>query len=287
MNISRKLRAVKAFSQKNHVLDKERVVSHYMDKQISGTQVLSRASTLLKLVSKHSPDGISSSEIAKEAQLTRPTTHRLLTSLAGEGFLDFDSTSAKWHLGPELFLLGNLAAKRYDITEIARPIVREIADLTGESSFLSARRGNETVCILREEGAFPIRSFVLYEGVRFPLGIASAGLAILSFMSDTEIGAYLKSSEKLSEVWGVEHGNEQIVSRISLTRSRGFALNPGLILQGSWGIGAAVFDAAGVPQWSLSITGIESRFTGSRLNQMGNLLVHKAHQLTSLINGPR
>lgn len=271
--------------EKNHLSDKERVLSHYMDKNNSGTQVVTRASTLLKLVSEHSPEGISSSALAKEADLTRPTTHRLLSSLAKEGFLDFDSKKAKWHLGPELFLLGNLAAKRYDITEIARPIVREIADLTGESSFLSARRGNETVCILREEGAFPIRSFVLYEGVRFPLGVASAGLAILSFMPESELHSYLKQQTHLETEWGKAHNFEEIHKRVIQTRERGFALNPGLIVEGSWGIGAAVFDPAGKPAWALSVTGIESRFKPDRQKQIGETLVQKAHTLSQLVQG--
>lgn len=256
-----------------------------MDKNISGTQVITRASTLLKLVSEHSQNGISSSELAKEAQLTRPTAHRLLSSLAREGFLDFDSKNAKWHLGPELFVLGNLAAKRYDITEIARPIVREIADLTGESSFLSARRGNETVCILREEGAFPIRSFVLYEGVRFPLGVASAGLAILSFIPETELHSYLKLQTNLEKEWGPTHSAEELNKRVLQTRERGFALNAGLIVEGSWGIGAAVFDPTGKPAWALSVTGIESRFKPERQAQVGELLVQKAHTLSQLLKG--
>ena len=60
------------------------------------------------------------------------------------------------------------------------PQDRRLAVRTEESAFLSVRRGDETVCLIREDGAFPIRSFVLSEGVRFPLGVASAGLAILA-----------------------------------------------------------------------------------------------------------
>ena len=251
----------------------------------SGTQVITRASVLLKLVSEHSPAGISSSELAKLAKLTRPTTYRLLNSLASEGFLDFGPTDSRWHLGPEIFLLGSLAAKRYDITELARPIVQEIAALTGESSFLSARRGNETVCILREEGAFPIRSFVLYEGVRFPLGVASAGLAILSFLPEKEVAHYLRNQDTFDEAWGASHLQEQIQARIATTRQAGYAVNPGLIVEGSWGIGAAVFDSSGKPAWALSVTGIEPRFTQEKQVQIGKILIHKSHQLSQLVQG--
>jgi len=117
---------------------------------------------------------------------------------------------------------------------------------------------------LREEGSFPVRSFVLYEGVRFPLGVASAGLAILSFLPDGDVDAYLRWAARLETAWGESHSAAGIWDRISLTRERGFAVNPGLIVEDSWGMGAAVFDAKGRPAYALNITGIESRFSDAR-----------------------
>ncbi|MGN6126876.1 MAG: IclR family transcriptional regulator, partial [Humibacter sp.] len=148
-----------------------------------GAQVVSRVSRVLRVVSEH-PRGVSATAVAHAAGLTRPTAHRLLASLAAEGFVDHDPGTARWFLGPELYLLGAVAANRFDVTDAARESVRALAGETGESAFLSVRRGAETVCLVREEGSFPIRSFVLYEGARFPLGVASAGLAVLSYLPD-------------------------------------------------------------------------------------------------------
>lgn len=245
---------------------------------VRGAQVVSRVSRILKVVSEH-PGGASSSAVASATGLTRPTAHRLLASLAAEGFLDHDAKQARWHLGPELFLLGSLAAERYDIAALARESVRILAHETGESAFLSVRRGFETVCLLREEGSFPVRSFVLTEGVRFPLGVASAGLAILAFSTDQEVDDYLARAD-LVERWGAAHAPGPVRERIRETRERGYAVNPALILEGSWGMGAAVFDAAGNPAWALSLTGIESRFRPERQAFLGGLLLEQAHELS-------
>lgn len=175
--------------------------------------------------------------------------------------------------------MGSVAAERYDITELARDHVRALAEDTGESAFLSARRGDETVCILRQDGNFPIRSFVLYEGKRFPLGVASAGLAILSFLPQDATERYVARAG-LEEQYGPEHAPDLIRQRVEATRSAGYATNPGLIVRGSWGMGAAVFDAAGQPAWALSITGIESRFSPERRPELGRLLLHHAHALS-------
>ncbi|MEW9870771.1 IclR family transcriptional regulator [Arthrobacter sp. HS15c] len=253
-----------------------------MTETFPGAQVVSRIGQVLRAVSGAMPRGIGTTEVARATALARPTAHRLLASLAAEGFLDHDSKAGRWHLGPELYLMGSVAAERYDITELAREHVSALAEETGESAFLSARRGDETVCVLRRDGSFPIRSFVLYEGKRFPLGVASAGLAILSFLPHDTAERYLIRAD-LEKHYGPEHAPDRLRQRIQETRDAGYATNPGLIVQGSWGMGAAVFDGAGQPAWALSITGIESRFSTDRRPLLGRLLLRHAHALSEQI----
>lgn len=245
---------------------------------IPGTQVVSRAAAVLRAVSAAMPRGLGTSAVATTTGLSRPTAHRLLASLAAEGFLDHDTPSGRWVPGPELYLLGAVAAERYDVTSTARPIVRALAEATGESAFLSARRGDETVCLLREDGAFPIRSHVLHEGIRFPLGVASAGLAILAFLPDAVVERYLASADL--SAFGTAHDPARVREHVAATRAAGYAINPGLLVEGSWGMGAAVFDTSGQPAWALSLTGIEARFSSQRRPELGRALLEHAHRLT-------
>ena len=250
---------------------------------VAGAQSIARAARLLRLVTGAGGEGAGVSDLAREAELTRPTTHRLLAALRHEGLVDQDDRTGRWMPGPELYLMGAAAASRYDITGIARDIVRSLAVRTEESAFLSVRRGDETVCLLREEGSFPIRSFVLAEGVRFPLGIASAGLAILAFLPPHDVDAYLSRHPELHRRWGVAHGEKRLRARLRETQARGYALNPGLIVEGSFGVGAAVFDRDGQPQWALSLTGVQFRFGPDRLADLGRTLLAHAHQLTTRV----
>ena len=249
-----------------------------------GPQVVARVGTVLRAVGGFEPQGASTTEVARRAGLPRPTVHRLLSSLLAEGLVDRDSATGLWSVGPELYLLGSIAATRYDISHYARDIVDDIARTTGESAFLSARRGDETVCLLSVEGSFPLRSHVLHEGIRFPLGVASAGLAILSHLPDREVDAYFRHA-LLEGTWGMDHSEAAIRTRIASTRQTGFAVNPALIIEGSWGIGAAVFDTSGAPGWALSVTGVETRFRPERHAELGAVLIEQAHALSTLIRG--
>ncbi|WP_309649730.1 IclR family transcriptional regulator [Nocardioides sp.] len=250
------------------------------------TDVVGRVGAVLRAVSAHEPSGATTSTLARECGLARPTVHRLLTSLLAEGLVDRDPGTGRWQLGPELFFLGSAAGSRYDVTAIAQPHVRRLAVATGESAFLSARRGDETICLLREDGSFPIRSHVLVEGIRFPLGVASAGMAVLAFLPDPEIDDFLGRVD-LTPAHGPDHAPHAVRRRVAETRASGWALNPGLIVEGSWGMGAAVFDADEQPAWALSLTGIERRFDEGRRRELGSLLLHEAHELSRSLRRPR
>lgn len=241
--------------------------------------VVARVAALLGAVGVAEPTGASTTELGRATELARPTAHRLLTSLAEVGLIDRDATSGRWLLGPEMYLLGAVAANRYDVTDKAREVVTRLSAETGESAFFSARRGDETVCLLSVEGSFPLRSHVLREGIRFPLGVASAGLAILSHLPAGEVDDYF-SRALPAAAWGGDHTEESIRTRIEATRLTGYAVNPALIVEGSWGIAAAVFDRNGRPGWALSLTGVETRFRADRRHELGTLLLEAAHQLS-------
>ncbi|MEV0087193.1 IclR family transcriptional regulator [Saccharopolyspora sp. NPDC050642] len=249
----------------------------------ANAHLIGRVGSVLRALSAANEAGAATSDLARATDLPRPTVHRLLSSLAEEGFVDRDRRTGRWFLGPELYLLGQTAGTRYDVTHHARASVHRLAAKTGESAFFSALRGEETVCLLREDGDFPIRSFVLYEGARFPLGVVSAGLVLLSFFGDAEIEAYLERTD-LTGRWGEKHSPEAVRTRIARTRRDGYAVNPGLVVEGSWGMAAAVFDRAGQPAWALTLTGIETRFRPERQPELGALLLHEAHALTRTLD---
>lgn len=247
--------------------------------QSPGANVVARVGAMLRAVAAAEPAGASTTELGKEAGLARPTAHRLLVSLAEEHLVARDPKSGRWSLGPELYLLGVGAAYRYDVTDQARAVITRLARETGESAFFSARRGDETVCVLSEEGSFPLRSHVLHVGIRFPLGVASAGLTILSHLPDRDVDGYFSRVQPESG-WGPAHSESAIRARIAAARHTGYAVNPALIVEGSWGIGAAVFDRGGRPAWALSLTGVETRFKPERHHELGTLLLEQAHVLS-------
>ena len=210
-----------------------------------------------------------------------PNGTRRACQTAGGSGRDRDHRSGAWFLGPETYVLGIAASSRYDLTDDARESVRRLANKTGESAFFSVRRRDEIVVLVREDGDFPIRSHVLSESARFPLGVVSGGLAILAHLPERELNAYFARND-LATRWGPQFEEPSIRDRLAATRRVGWSVNPGHVVEGSWGMAAAVFDKNGLPSAALTLTGIDHRFRAERQPELGRDLLQEAHRLTRL-----
>jgi DNA-binding IclR family transcriptional regulator len=250
---------------------------------IAGAQVVARVAQLLKLVGERSAAGRPIAELVSMSGLTRPTVYRLLAALEATGLIEQDKESRLWHLGPEAYVLGTLAANRFNIERMANTALIRIADQTGESAFLSIPRGMECVCLHREEGTYPIRTHVLQAGDRLPLGVGSAGLAILAAMPDQKVEEAIKANRDQIKQRFPNYTPKLLHQLVAETRKAGYSVNKGLILPGSWGIAAAVLDSEGDPMATLSITGIETRLQEPRQSELGQLLVEEARRLATEI----
>lgn len=201
-----------------------------------GTRVVARVAAVLKVIRQMMSDGAGTSEIAETIGLTWPTAHRLLASLSGQGLVDRYRHSGRWLLGPEICLMGTVTAKHCDVSRTVEEHVEALAQETDESAFFSTKRGDQTVCLLRKDGSSPVRSFMLYGVRQFPLGAASAGLDLPSFMPVQAVDRYPSRTDLVPEC-GPQHSVQEIRERMERTRRRGYVVNPGLLVEGSWGLG--------------------------------------------------
>jgi DNA-binding IclR family transcriptional regulator len=248
--------------------------------EVGGTQSIERALDLLSRVGRAGPDGCRLVNIVAGTGLTKPTARRLLLALIRAGFLDQDQETRRYRIGAEAYVLGMQASTRFGIHALSQEGLVRLADETGDTAFLSIPRGHSALCIHREEGSFPIRSHVLQAGDRHPLGVGAGSLAMLAALSDDLVEEALAvNREVLSERYPTI-SFALLRDMVRRTRDDGFAVNPGLVMPGSWGVGIAVLDADGRPVGALSIAAIEARLNDQRRLGIARLLSREASQLS-------
>lgn len=246
---------------------------------IAASQTLDRAIRVLHLVASSRESGIGLSMLVKATGLTKPTTRRLLLALIENGLVEQHSEDRRYYAGAGTYALGLLAGERFAIHRLAADSLIRMASRSGNAALLSVQCGYESICLRREEGSYPLRSHVLQPGDRHPIGVGAAGIALLALLSDDDVERALAfNAERLAADYrGLTP--ELIVQQVRETRARGYALNPGLVVKGSYGIGIAIMDPRSGSASALSIAGVESRFTDARIREMVAILEEEKQHL--------
>ncbi len=246
------------------------------DAAAGGAQSIDRAATLLLLVGRAGPSGARLSELVEQCDLSKPTVRRMLLALVRAGLLDQDPETRRYYIGPEIYVLGMLASTRFGIHPISLRSLGRLSQETGDTAFLSVPRGVYSICVHREEGPYPIRVHALHAGDRHPLGVGAGSLALLSALPDHEVEEVLATNADVLAEKYPNHPPSVLRSLVQETRVNGYALNPGLLLPSSWGVGVPIRGADGRPIGALSIAAIESRLSEARQREIASLLKKEA-----------
>lgn len=257
------------------------------DSTQGGAQSVDRALALLALIGRHSADGASLSHLVAASGLNKATVRRLTLALMRAGLVEQNSESRAYHLGEEAYLLGLLAQGRHGLLSQSIDQMQKLARLTGDAAFISVRRGLHSVCLHREDGPYPIRTYALMPGGHHPLGVGAGSLAMLAALPDTEIDAILTAnSEELASTYP-RLSLDGLRAQVAQTRESGIALNPGLIFEDSWGLGVVLRGPDGAVVGALSLAAVESRMKEPRRSELARALRDAARTIETRLGRSR
>ena len=246
-------------------------------RKLSGTQSIERALSLLREIAAHNRSGSRLLDLATRTGLQRPTVHRMLKCLAAENMVQQDPDTHRYFLGPMVFELGLTAAPRFNLREICHPALTRLAEVTGDTVFLTQRSGLDAVCLDRHEGTFPIKTFTLEIGMRRPLGVGIGSLAILAELPEEDIRNIVASNAPRLPEYGLTPGS--LLSQIKKAQKLGYAVRETPSLAGVRSIGQALHNRSGVPFAALSVSAISSRMNEKRVAELAALLKNEARPI--------
>jgi DNA-binding IclR family transcriptional regulator len=140
----------------------------------AGSQTLMRGLDLIEAVSH---DVLTLSELAQKLDLTKSTTHRLLSALVDRGYLAF-TPRAGYRLGPKLLLLGTLAQAQADLVQVARPYLEALSASTEDTVHLGILDGDFALYLDKVPGRRRI-NISSRVGDRQPLTSTGLGKALM------------------------------------------------------------------------------------------------------------
>lgn len=243
-----------------------------------GSKSIDRVGHILRVLENGTAEELTIGEIAKATHLDRTTVRRAVVSMERIGLLDRDPRSRSYRLGTYLFSLGAKTARRFDVLTHARDVVATLAEETGDTVFLTIRNKYDMVCIDRRSGSYPIKAQTLSIGESLPLGLSSAGLAILATMSDEDVRHVVQyNTAKFMDFHRVSPGD--LFHHVRETRTRGYALYYGHIVAGMGALAFAIKDAQGEASAAISISAVLDRLTDERVRCLAELCREKVVEI--------
>ena len=244
----------------------------------TGNSTALRAIEVLLVFDEVAPP-VSATEVAQRLGMSRATTYRYLQSLRSTGLVEEDEERGGFRLGPRILRLAKAARQGEGLVEVAQPVMRRLAEETGEAVLLTRRSGQHVVCLERQESSSPLR--ISYErGHVMPLQAGASAKVLLAWLKPAELETVLEGV-RLDRITA-ETITDLAVLREDLERSRerGWAVSWGEVDDGVVGVAAPIWRDGSRVVAGLSLVAPAYRVGEGRLEELAALLVAAARSVS-------
>ena len=155
-------------------------------------------------------------------------------------------------------------------------LLRRLARISEDTVFLLVRQGDYTVCLQREDGAFPVKIFSTRVGDIRPLGIGVGGMALLAAATDDDVERIRGQHAQAFDAAGLQADRFQRV--LAKTRRLGYAEMVDTVTEGVAGVGAIIPDATETSFAAISIAAIKPRMMAARRAELGQFLIRSLRE---------
>jgi IclR family acetate operon transcriptional repressor len=215
------------------------------------TESVAKAMRLLALF-RGAQTPVRIAEASEVTGLARSTTHRLLATLQGLGFVRQDRASRAYFAGAELIDLARSLSRDAELHEIALAEMQSLVKRTGETANLVVLRDGKALMLDGVESQQVLRIGARV-GQSSPPHATAAGKALLAEMTDAEI-ARLFPRERLPRITNNTIATQKRLLRaLHEIRGAGFATSNGESNHGVFGVACVIKTPGGVVHGALSL----------------------------------
>ena len=241
-------------------------------------EVLRKATVVLSELARHGD--LTAAELSTLTEEPKTSVYRMLSSMQTLGLVaKTPSGSPSFRLGPLVLELAGGVIRRYDVREVATPILNALHDKTEHTIFLMVRHDDRAVCIDKLEGK-SVRTLEVSVGGSMPLHVGAAPRCLLAFEDTKSWDAYVAAHEIAQRSPTAPISAEGLFAHLRAVRETGFAIADGETALGMAAIGAPVFDGDGTIQAAISISGPSPALLGDHRDELVDEIVASAKSIS-------
>ncbi|MGY8704551.1 IclR family transcriptional regulator [Bradyrhizobium sp. 18BD] len=248
-----------------------------------GAQAIRRALSVLRILAAGREDGVPLAEVVRATGLTRPTVHRIVHVLIEEGIVERHGKSGRYAIGNQVPELALARPRPSRLLVAANPSLQRASTEIGDTLFLTVRTGNDTLCVDRRIGVYPIQVLSIEIGARRPLGVSSAGVAILAAMPAPDARKIVAANEKRFEAYQTDAAS--VLGQVAAARKRGYYMREIGLVQGTKSISTWIKTPDGQPAAAMTVSAVRTRLGPRREQEVAEILLREARVIEQAIRG--
>jgi DNA-binding IclR family transcriptional regulator len=241
-------------------------------------QSVERAIAILQSFSLEKPErGVG--ELSRELGLHKSTVSRLMTTLERHGLLSRNPETQRYRLGMGLIGLAARVISHMDVREVARPLLRKLADDCQESANLVVLDSGQVVNL--EQFVSPSRQVknIGRVGRRMHPHCTAAGKVLLAHLPPDQLAQFLPDT--LPRFTAHTITTPELLRReLARVREQGYAISQEELEEGLNAIAAPVSDHTGLVIAAVGIAGPAYRVTPERFFEIAVQLQEVAQQIS-------
>jgi DNA-binding IclR family transcriptional regulator len=234
-------------------------------------------SVLEVIAAANGPVGIT--DLSRQLGLAKGSIARLVATLVQMNYLFRDPETRKYRLGLKLWELGSKSITGMDILSVARPVMEELHNETGETVHLTVLSSDGRMVFLDKlDSTKGIRPNVQL-GAHLPAHCVANGKAVLAFLSGARLETIL--AKKLRQYTDTTITKKKpLLAAFEEIRRTGYAVNFGEYRTDVSGVAAAICDHTNLAVAALGISLPSTQMTQATSDELGLIVAESARKIS-------
>lgn len=243
-----------------------------------GSGTVRKGLAVLELLAEH-PHGATAGQLVADSGYAFSTCYRLLNTLVGAGFAEFDPADKRYRLGLRVFELGQRVATARGYSGTALPVLRRVTEATGESCLLAVLDGDRFLTVHTVDG--PHHRITTDPGDRGQLHTSALGRVLLAFSPEDVREHLLQTLDLTGRTGHSLTDRDRLRGVVEQTRERGWAGQDQEHDEGMCAVAVPVMTRGGSLKAALALAAPVHRCDLAGLEQHVPLLDDAAAQLAA------
>ncbi len=251
------------------------------DRAIYNVRAIERALQILSCFDDDTPEK-TIAEVASAVGLPRPTTLRILATLAGGGYVERTADGERYRLGPNLITLGLRVVRRLEVRRLARPVMVALEERFEETCDLSIFSADEVLYLEIVPSRHALR-LAGSPGLRSPAHCTASGKVFLASFPPQRLAQFLsRPLQRYTET--TITSPERLMEELEEVRARGYAVDDQELNIGVRAVAAPIRDRTGDVIAALGMPGPVERMTPERIPEIGRALAEAGETISAQLS---